>query len=101
MSIMVHGGDDEKFNWIFDLYDLNGDGYITREEMEDVVFSVYHLVDPVCSDEATNYCVSARVSHTFTEIDSDHDGLISREKWLNYCHQSPKMSQSIKNNLWP
>ena len=40
LSILVHGSDDDKYNWMFDLYDLNGDGYITREEMEDVVFSV-------------------------------------------------------------
>ena len=40
LSVLVHGTDDDKYNWMFDLYDLNGDGYISREEMEDVVFSV-------------------------------------------------------------
>ena len=40
LSILIHGTAEEKYNWIFDLYDLNGDGYITKEEMEDVVFSV-------------------------------------------------------------
>ena len=40
LSVLVHGTDDDKYNWMFDLYDLNADGYISREEMEDVVFSV-------------------------------------------------------------
>ena len=37
---MVNGSDEQKYNWIFDLYDLNGDGFIHKEEMEDVVHSV-------------------------------------------------------------
>ena len=44
LSVLVHGTDDDKYNWMFDLYDLNGDGYISREEMEDVVFSVNILI---------------------------------------------------------
>ena len=95
---MVHGSDNDKFNWIFDLYDLNGDGYITREEMEDVVYSVYQLVDPFSSSEATNFCVSARVSQTFQQIDPEHEGIISREKWLNFCNHSDKVSLSLQNN---
>ena len=95
---MVHGSDDDKFNWIFDLYDLNADGYITKQEMEDVVWSIYHLVDPFSSPEATNFCVASRVEQTFQNIDSDHEGIISREKWLNFCHKSDKMSLSLQNN---
>lgn len=37
---MVNGSDEQKYNWIFDLYDLNGDGHISKDEMEDVVHSV-------------------------------------------------------------
>ena len=44
LSVLVHGTDDDKYNWMFDLYDLNADGYISREEMEDVVFSVNILI---------------------------------------------------------
>ena len=40
LSIIVTGSDEEKYNWIFDLYDLNGDGFISKEEMEDVAYSV-------------------------------------------------------------
>ena len=28
------------FRWTFNLYDLNGDGVITKDEMEDIVASV-------------------------------------------------------------
>lgn len=34
----------EKIRWAFNLYDINGDGYITKEEMLDIVTAIYSLV---------------------------------------------------------
>ena len=34
----------EKLQWIFGLYDLNGDGLITKNEMLDVVTSIYEML---------------------------------------------------------
>ena len=36
----MNGTQEEKLEWTFHLYDLDGDGVITREEMEDVAMSV-------------------------------------------------------------
>ena len=111
--MLVHGSDVDKYNWMFDLYDLNGDGYITREEMEDVVFSVksllikekyhpdispqiFHLVDPSAFIDTTNFCAATRVSQIFSEIDPEHVGLISREKWLDFCQHSAKIFESVQ-----
>lgn len=35
---------EEKLQWVFGLYDLNGDGLISKEEMVDVVGSIYELL---------------------------------------------------------
>lgn len=35
---------DEKLQWTFSLYDINGDGYITRDEMTDIVTAIYELM---------------------------------------------------------
>ena len=40
LSVLVKGSEEEKLRWTFNMYDLNGDGVITRDEMEDVVASV-------------------------------------------------------------
>lgn len=35
---------EEKLRWTFQLYDINGDGFITREEMTDIATAVYELM---------------------------------------------------------
>ena len=40
LSPLVRGTDEDRFNWTFSLYDTNGDGFISKEEMEDVAQSV-------------------------------------------------------------
>lgn len=35
---------EEKLRWTFSLYDINGDGFITQEEMIDIATAVYELM---------------------------------------------------------
>lgn len=35
---------EEKLRWTFSLYDINGDGLITRDEMTDIATAVYELM---------------------------------------------------------
>ena len=44
LSILSRGSIDEKLRWTFQLYDINGDGYITRDEMTDIVTAIYELM---------------------------------------------------------
>lgn len=45
LSILSRGTLEEKLTWTFALYDINGDGLITREEMTDIVSSIYDMAD--------------------------------------------------------
>ena len=42
--MLSRGSVEEKLRWTFSLYDINGDGYITREEMTDIVTAIYELM---------------------------------------------------------
>lgn len=44
---------EEKLRWTFSLYDINGDGLITREEMIDIATAIYELMgrDPEISSD--------------------------------------------------
>lgn len=44
LSKVSRGSVDEKLQWVFNLYDLNGDGLISKNEMVDVVQSIYEML---------------------------------------------------------
>ena len=44
LSTLLHGTLHEKLIWTFRLYDLNGDGVITKTEMGNMVVAVYELM---------------------------------------------------------
>ena len=44
LSVLSRGTLDEKLRWIFNLYDINRDGKVTKDELLLVITSVYELM---------------------------------------------------------
>ena len=44
LSLLLRGTLLEKLEWTFNLYDINGDGIITADEMYMIVSSVYDII---------------------------------------------------------
>ena len=44
ISTLLRGTTQEKLKWTFTLYDLNGDGYITKTEVLNVMIAVHELM---------------------------------------------------------
>lgn len=56
LSILSRGTIDEKLRWIFNLYDINKDGKVTKDELLMVITSIYELMGKFTSpqiDEST------------------------------------------------
>ncbi|XP_062376143.1 Kv channel-interacting protein 2-like isoform X1 [Sardina pilchardus] len=56
LSIILRGSINDRLNWAFNLYDLNKDGCITKEEMMDIMRSIYDMMGkytyPCMQDDA-------------------------------------------------
>jgi neuronal calcium sensor 1 len=66
-SIVARGGMEDKIQWSFKLYDMNGDGVIDREELLSVTKTIYNIAS-VCtlpSDEST---AEQRVDKIFSMV---------------------------------
>merc|ERR1712008_148527 len=95
LSILLRGSVEEKARWMFLLYDQDRDGFISREEMEDVVGSVFDLMgrtsDPIMEEEFINQ----RVDIMFERMDLNGDGLVSLEEFLDTCLGDEDITRAI------
>ncbi|XP_058792547.1 Kv channel-interacting protein 1-like [Phymastichus coffea] len=97
LSILSRGSMDEKLRWTFSLYDINGDGYITRDEMTDIVTAVYELMgkfaDPNLSHSHDG--VRQKVDRMFQKMDCNKDGVVTLGEFLNACNSDPEITTNI------
>ncbi|XP_043923610.1 EF-hand calcium-binding domain-containing protein 1 [Protopterus annectens] len=74
LSVFLRGTLDEKIKYCFEVYDLNGDGYISREEM-------FHMLKNSLikqpTEEDPDEGVKDLVELTLKKMDHDHDGRLS------------------------
>uniref|UniRef100_A0A915HQI8 EF-hand domain-containing protein n=1 Tax=Romanomermis culicivorax TaxID=13658 RepID=A0A915HQI8_ROMCU len=90
LSITSRGSLDEKLEWAFTLYDLDKDGFITKEEMIDIVDSIYSMVGNMIELPADENTPEKRVEKIFERMDGVSNDvtekiLLQREGVTNGC----------------
>ncbi|XP_061054225.1 calaxin-like [Eubalaena glacialis] len=73
LSVFLRGTFEEKLKFCFEVYYFNGDGYISREKMFDMLNSL-HQQSP---EEETDGGINELVDITLKKMDYDSDGKIS------------------------
>ena len=71
--------------WCFKLYDKDNSGVIDREEMGNIMESVYNMLDAVKARPSDD--PKERAATIFTKIDVNDDGELNREEFLMGCQQ--------------
>jgi Ca2+-binding EF-hand superfamily protein len=65
LSVLSRGTLEEKLSWTFQLYDINSDGRITKEEMSDIVTAVYNLMGHPIEEKVDEDRIKEKVESIF------------------------------------
>ncbi|KAB0802646.1 hypothetical protein PPYR_04832, partial [Photinus pyralis] len=95
LSVLSRGSLDEKIRWAFNLYDINRDGCITRDEMTDIVTAVYDLMGKVSEPCIEDDTVKEKVDMLFSKMDKNRDGVVTLDEFLECCQKDEDISSSM------
>ncbi|XP_034961113.1 Kv channel-interacting protein 1 isoform X1 [Zootoca vivipara] len=96
LSILLRGTVHEKLRWTFNLYDINKDGYINKEEMMDIVKAIYDMMGkytyPVLKDDAPRQHVEV----FFQKMDKNKDGVVTLDEFIESCQEDDNIMRSLQ-----
>ncbi|XP_035385685.1 Kv channel-interacting protein 1 isoform X2 [Electrophorus electricus] len=88
LSIILRGTINDRLNWAFNLYDLNKDGCITKEEMLDIMKSIYDMMGkytyPCMQEDAPR----EHVEIFFQKMDRNNDGVVTIDEFIESCQKA-------------
>ncbi|KAK3545577.1 hypothetical protein QTP70_008125 [Hemibagrus guttatus] len=96
LSILLRGTVQEKLNWAFNLYDINKDGYITKEEMLDIMKAIYDMMGkwtyPILKEETPRQ----HVEIFFQKMDKNKDGVVTIDEFIDCCQNDENIMRSMQ-----
>ncbi|XP_036291975.1 calsenilin isoform X2 [Pipistrellus kuhlii] len=96
LSILLRGTVQEKLKWAFNLYDINKDGYITKEEMLAIMKSIYDMMGrhtyPLLREDAP----LEHVERFFQKMDRNQDGVVTIDEFLETCQKDENIMNSMQ-----
>jgi len=95
LSITSRGNLDEKLHWAFRLYDVDNDGYITRQEMYNIVEAIYQMVGQQQSSAEDENTPQKRVEKIFDQMDKNHDDKLTLEEFKEGSKADPRIVQAL------
>ncbi|XP_063332823.1 Kv channel-interacting protein 2-like isoform X1 [Pelmatolapia mariae] len=95
LSIILRGSITDKLNWAFNLYDINKDGCITREEMTEIMHSIYDMMGKYTYPHMKDSAPKEHVDSFFQKMDKNNDGVVTMDEFLETCQKDENIMQSM------
>merc|ERR1712168_25746 len=95
LSLTTRGSIRDKLEWVFDIYDVDGNGYITLEEISDVVKSMQDAKKADNEAGKKGYLSTTKVAAVFMAADNDNDGYLTVDEFIEAVNELPELIQIL------
>ncbi|XP_028830135.1 calsenilin isoform X3 [Denticeps clupeoides] len=96
LSVLLRGSVNEKLRWAFNLYDINKDGYITKEEMLAIMKSIYDMMGRYTSPCVKEDAPLEHVEKFFQKMDRNKDGVVTFDEFIETCQRDENIMSSMQ-----
>lgn len=101
MSLLCKGTPDQLIDFCYNIYDINGDKSLAREELLYCLKGSLIPYSGVLSNDEIEEAVREIVEIGMKKLDRDKDGQITQPDFENACYHDPLLLQSIGPCLPP
>ncbi|XP_041280631.1 calsenilin-like isoform X2 [Pyrgilauda ruficollis] len=96
LSVLLRGTEQQKLRWTFDLYDVNKDGCVSKEDMLQIMKAIYAMMGR-CTEPAPGASAPAQhVELFFQKMDRNGDGVVTFEEFLATCQEDKDIMSSMQ-----
>ncbi len=95
LSTTSRGTLEEKLEWSFNLYDLNGDGLISRSEMLNIVEAIYKMVGTMVTLPVDEDTPQKRVDKIFAAMDKNKDESLTKDEFIAGARLDSSIVQAL------
>jgi len=96
LSNLLRGSIEEKIDFVFRLYDLNGDNVLTLDELSRIFFAVYRLLGDNVNRRHDQLTYEAQAEKLYRKIDLKQTGCVTKEEFREYCIRDSTIVDTIK-----
>jgi Ca2+-binding EF-hand superfamily protein len=96
INISSNGNPEQKLNWAFKLYDINGDGVINRCEMIIIVEAMFEMLDDGHVQRKSH--AKEKAKEIFAKLDVNGDLRLSKEEFVSGCLNDQELSNLLTSH---